>query len=219
MASPILITMLTYHDKTVANGKEIFLAAKDAPCMHWGFKDVGLPRADVVDLVDTMKAAGKTTYLECLAFEEESALRSAELAVECGFDVIMGTFYFDSVGEYALSHGKQYFPFFGDLLKGILYGTIEDTVKTANELAEKKVTGVNLCGYRYVGDADKMICSVAAACAKPVYIAGSVDSYAKIDTLKKANISAFTIGGAFFEHKFGDSFAEQITAVEKYLAK
>ena len=35
--------------------------------------------------------------------------------------------------------------------------------------------------------------------------------------LKEANPWAFTIGGAFFDHKFGDGFAQQIENVMKYI--
>ena len=33
-----LIVMLTWHDVTVPDAKEVFLACKDAPAKHWGFK-------------------------------------------------------------------------------------------------------------------------------------------------------------------------------------
>ena len=42
MAQTQLIVMLTWHDVTVQNAKEIFLEARDAPAKYWGFKDVGI---------------------------------------------------------------------------------------------------------------------------------------------------------------------------------
>lgn len=224
MAHPELIAMLTHHDKTVEGSKEIFLAAKDAPAKFWGFKDVGLTKEEIIDLVNTMKAAGKTTFLECLAFDEPAGLKAAHLAIECGFDVIMGTVYYDSIGELVEKHGIKYLPFIGNLVNGILYGTIEDTVADAVAVAKKKVTGVDLCGYRYVdGDPAQLIKAVVDAVSKetgkPVCCVGSVDSYEKLDTIKNAGVWAFSIGGAFFEEKFGKTFAEQIAVVEEYLKK
>ena len=55
---------------------------------------------------------------------------------------------------------------------------------------------------------------------KPFRIAGSVNTFERIDYLKTLNnLAGFTIGGAFFEKKFGDSFAENITAVANRLAE
>ena len=39
---PEFILMLTYNDRTVPDALNIFRGCKDAPVMHWGFKDVGL---------------------------------------------------------------------------------------------------------------------------------------------------------------------------------
>ena len=50
-------------------------------------------------------------------------------------------------------------------------------------------------------------------------IAGSVNSYERLDELKDANPWAFTIGGAFFDNKFGDDFNEQINSVCEYMEK
>lgn len=56
--------------------------------------------------------------------------------------------------------------------------------------------------------------------AKPYIIAGSIDCYEKLDIIKALpKLYGFTIGGAFFEKKFGETFDEQITKVVEYLAK
>ena len=44
MAKPELIVMLTWNDKTVADAKEIFLAAKDAPAKTGAASGKGSPR-------------------------------------------------------------------------------------------------------------------------------------------------------------------------------
>lgn len=55
---------------------------------------------------------------------------------------------------------------------------------------------------------------------KPYIIAGSIDCCEKLDIIKGLpKLYGFTIGGAFFEKKFGGTFAEQITKVVEYLAR
>ena len=62
---PNLIVMLTNNDVTVKDAYEIFESCKDLDeVQYWGFKNVGLPKDEMKRLVQAMKAAGKTTYLE-----------------------------------------------------------------------------------------------------------------------------------------------------------
>ena len=77
-----LVVMLTDNDETVATAKADFLAAADLPVQEWGFKDVGLPLDQMVDLVKTMKAHGKRTNLEVVSLSEEEGLAGAKIAVE-----------------------------------------------------------------------------------------------------------------------------------------
>ena len=46
-----LIVMLTWKDKTVENAIEVFESAKHTNVNYWGFKEVGLPREDMIKLV------------------------------------------------------------------------------------------------------------------------------------------------------------------------
>ena len=82
------------------NSRELFDNLIDAPVTHWGFKDVGLPPEKMKALVNSMKNAGKTTYLEVVSLGEEEGLRGAKLAVDMGFDILMGTVFFDSILDY-----------------------------------------------------------------------------------------------------------------------
>ena len=72
---------------------------------------------------------------------------------------------------------------------------------------------------RYLGgDPEELLAAVSGTVEKPFSIAGSVNSFERIDYLKTLPmLGAFTIGGAFFENKFGGSFAEQIDKVCAYL--
>ena len=73
-----LITMLTWHDVTVKNAKEIFLGAKDAPAKHWGFKIEGTTPESMKDLAACMKENGKVVYIEVLAIDEAGCLQAAK---------------------------------------------------------------------------------------------------------------------------------------------
>lgn len=48
-------------------------------------------------------------------------------------------------------------------------------------------------------------------------VTGSVNDYERLEALKKNWVEMFTMGGALYHHKFGGSFAEQITNVVEFL--
>ena len=54
-----LIVMLTWHDVTVANAKELFLECRGAAATHWGFKIEGTTPESMAELIGLMKQAGK----------------------------------------------------------------------------------------------------------------------------------------------------------------
>ena len=103
--NPEIIIMLTNNDITVTNAEEVFESCKDLPAKKWGFKDVGLPKEEMIQLAKKMKDAGKETYIEVVTYTEEGCPEGAKLAYECGFDYLTGALPFDSVFEYAKEHG------------------------------------------------------------------------------------------------------------------
>ena len=219
--NPKLIVFLTWHDVTVENAKEIFLEAKDAPAEYWGIKIEGTTPESMHDLVKCMKDAGKRTFLEVLAVDEESCLKAVSQAKDCGIDQILGTVYYESVEKAAAEAGIAYSPFVGlDMVTTRLRGSINDIVSEALEVEKKAVFGINLSGYRYIsGDPEELIRALTSKLKKPLSIAGSVDSFEKMAFLKQHNVWAFTMGGALFEKKFGETFSEQIRIVKEYLEK
>ncbi len=218
---PELIVMLTHNDRTVENAIEVFESAKDAPATYWGFKEVGLPEDQMKILVEKMKAAGKITCLEVVAYTEEDCLEGARIGVRCGFDILMGTLYFDSVKAVADQAGMKYMPFVGKISgrPSVLDGTIEGMIAEANGLVETKgVVGFDLLGYRFTGDAIKLNSEFVKNVKAPVCLAGSVASFQRLDEVKATGAWAYTIGGAFFDKKFADaSFGEQIKIVVDYM--
>jgi len=223
MMKPELIVMLTYNDKTVENAYELFNEMKDTPVTHWGFKDVGLPPDEMKKVVDSMNAAGKTTYLEVVSLTEEEGLTGAKLAADCGFDILMGTVFFDSINDYLRDKPVKYYPFPGHVHShpSILDGTIEDIVQHACDMETKGVDGMDLLTYRYTGDAPKLLQKVVEATGVPMVSAGSIDAYDRIAEVRDTGAWGFTIGTAFFEKKFipEGSFQENMMAVWDWLQK
>jgi len=220
---PEFILMLTYNDSTVTEALQIFHECKDAPVTHWGFKDVGLPPEEMKALVHDMKEVGKTTYLEVVSLSEEEGLRGAQIAVDAGFDILMGTVFFDSILEFLKDKPIQYYPFPGHIYghPSILNGTLEEIVNHACFLESKGVQGMDLLSYRYTGDAPQLLREVVAATNVPIVSAGSIESYKRLAEVWQAGAWGFTIGSALFDKKFvaGGSFLENTLAVCDWLEK
>ncbi|MBR4309376.1 MAG: hypothetical protein IKT58_07260 [Oscillospiraceae bacterium] len=212
---PQLIIMLTHHDKTVVNAREIFEECKDTKAQYWGLKEIGLSQEEIKGLFSYMKACGKTTVLEVVAYTEETSLEGAKLAVDCGCDILMGTMYFDSVNDICKDHGLKYMPFVGQIHSrpSVLEGEVEDMLAQAKDCLEKGVYGFDLLSYRYTGDPLELSRRFVSSVPAPVCIAGSIHSLQRLEEVKALSPWAFTIGGAFFESCFGQGFKEQINRV------
>ena len=221
MMKPELIVMLTYNDKTVENALDLFNEMKDTPVTHWGFKDLGLSPEKMQKVVDSMNAAGKTTYLEVVSLTEKEGLSGAKLAVECGFDILMGTVFFDSINDYLKDKPVKYYPFPGHVHShpSILDGTIEEIVQHARDMESKGVDGMDLLTYRYTGDAPTLLKEVVKATSVPIVSAGSIDAYDRIAEVRDTGAWGFTIGTAFFEKKFipDGTFSQNMMAVWDWL--
>lgn len=219
--TPILIVMLTHNDQTVNNAYEIFEQCKDSKAEYWGFKEEPLPLEQMKKLYSYMKKCGKKTVLEVVAYTEDKCLEGAHMAAECGCDILMGTVFFDSINDFCKEKGIKYMPFVGHLSErpSVLDGTINEMINEANEYLEKGVYGFDLLGYRFTGDALELNRRFVSEITAPVCVAGSVNSYQRLDELKKIAPKAFTIGGAFFENKFNGSFCDQINKVCEYMSR
>lgn len=218
---PELVVMLTYNDFTVSNAAEIFEQCKNSKAKYWGFKEHPLPLEEMKQLYARMKECGKTTFLEVVAYTEAEGLAGAEMAASCGCDVLMGTTFSDKINAFCQSHSLKYMPFVGDIVgrPSVLNGTIDGMIAEAKLYLSKGVYGIDLLGYRFTGNAAALNEAFVREVNAPVCLAGSINSYARLDEVKCASPWAFTIGSAFFEHCFGDSFADQINAVCDYMCQ
>jgi hypothetical protein len=217
-----LVVMLTYNDQTVKDAIEVFDSAKDLDVQHWGFKNIGLPEPEMKQLVKNMKDAGKTTYLEVVTYTEDECLSAAKLAIDYGFDCLMGTLYYPSVGK--LVKGKiKYFPFCGHVWNNpsILGDDIDGIISDANYLKELGCDGIDLLAYRFVGDPVALINRYTKEVSLPTCIAGSIDSFERLDYMKQVNPWGFTCGSALFNKKFvpNGSFRDNLKAINDYIKK
>lgn len=218
---PQLIVMLTWHDFTVDNAMQVFEQCKHSKAQYWGFKEHPLPFEQMKELYSSMKQCGKTTLLEVVAYSEREGLEGAKIAAACQCDILMGTKFYDSINDYCRDHGIKYMPFVGNVQgrPSVLNGTVQGMIAQAQDYIARGAYGIDLLGYRYAGDAAALNKALVAAINAPVCLAGSIDSYQRLDEVLDANPWAFTIGSAFFENKFDGTFLEQVNKVCDYMSK
>lgn len=218
---PNLIVMLTYNDRTVRDAFEIFDRIKDSKANIWGFKEEGISFDEMKKLFYRMKECGKTTVLEVVTYTEKEGLEGAKKAVECNCDFLMGTLFFDSINDFCKENNLKYMPFVGQVSgrPSILEGDLPSMISEAKKYLSNGVYGIDLLGYRYSGNSSELNQNFVSRVNAPVCIAGSVNSYQRIDEIKATGTWAFTIGGAFFEKIFGEDFATQINNVCNYIER
>jgi hypothetical protein len=212
-----VIVMLTHNDSTVKDSLKIFNECRDLSVQFWGFKDVGLPLPQMKELVAAMKSAGKTTFLEVVTLEEPDCMRGAKIAVECGFDYLMGTVFYDSVFEYLRGRSTKFFPFCGKVHghPSILEGSVEEIVADGKRLEAKGVAGIDILSYRHATKPVEISRGLVRGLSIPVVIAGSIDSVERLKTVSELSPWAFTMGSALFDKRFVPDapFRDQLSAV------
>jgi len=218
---PELIVMLTHGDRTVANAPAIFEMCKSSRAGLFGFKNKGIPLSEMKSLFSYMKQCEKRTVLEVVEYTEKECIEGVKIGVECGCDIIMGTVFFDSVNDICQENNIMYMPFVGQVsgIPSVLHGSIESMLQEAEAYLDKGVHGIDLLGYRHAGDPETLIREFVSRVNAPVCVAGSISSYQRVDEVIDAGAWAFTIGGAFFEKRFGETHCEQIDNVCEYVAK
>ena len=223
MINSHLIVMLTNNDKTVKDAIEVFDSSKDLPVQFWGFKNIGLPIEKMKQLVKNMKDAGKTTLLEVVTYTENECMKAAKLAVECKFDYLMGTLFYDSVFNFLKDKPIKYSPFCGKVSgsPSILEGTINEIVNDAKNMQRKGVDALDILAYRYIGDPEELAEKFIQGIDIPVIIAGSINSYERLDKINELNPWGFTMGTALFKKNFdkNGTFKDNLKEVIDYLNK
>lgn len=216
---PEVIVMLTHNDVTMPNAREIFRDAADLPATYWGFKDVGLPIEEMEALVADFKAAGKTSVLEVVNFDEAELVKAADLAIRCGFDYFTGSRFSAPVARKMREANIGYLPFCGDVGGSpvVLDGTQDEIVADAVGATQGGADGVDLVAYRYEqGDPIELATAVVDKLGREkVVVAGSINSVERMQCMHDIGVFAYTMGGALFEGAFvaGGTFRDNLAAV------
>ncbi len=219
------IFMLTRNDKTVADAMDHLQTALREGVRHIGFKDVGLPVADLKTLNRAIKEGGATSYLEVVSLDRDSEVASARAAVEIGVDILLGGTRVDDVLPVIAGSDLEYCPFPGHITghPSVLEGSIEEITESARRLAAREgVHGLDLLAYRATCDVPALMRSVCAAVDKPVYMAGSIDTPEQVDAVKASGAAGFTIGTAALDGKYpatGRDLSAQLAAIIRDVAE
>jgi hypothetical protein len=216
---PEFVFMLTHHDVTVANARQVYDAVRDTGLRYVGFKDVGAPPSELAQITTAAHGDGLEVMLEVVSTSEDAEIRSISAAGNIGVDWVLGGTHPERGRKILAGTGTRYCPFPGTVLDhpSILTGEISDIADHARRLtATPGIDGLDLLAYRHVSaDPVSLIRAVVAAATAPVIVAGSVASPRQIRDIAAAGAWGFTIGGAIFEGLLpgGPDIAAQIKAV------
>ena len=198
--------MLTRDDRTVPDAAERLQDALAAGIRHIGFKDVGLPVAELRALNDAIRAAGATSVLEVVSDDPEAERASIRAGVELGVDWLLGGVGADAARGMVEGSGLRYMPFPGRVSgsPSVLHGPAEEIVASAAALAAKPwVAGLDLLAWRFAGDVPRLMQAVCeAAGGKPVVMAGSIDRPERVAQARAAGAAGFTVGTAALDDAF-----------------
>jgi len=221
---PKLILMFTRNDITVKDAIERFEEVKDLDVDYYGFKEIGLDPINMKKLLDRIHFIGKEAFLEVVEYDEEKIAEPSKLAVNMGFDYLMGTKYYSSIWD-IIDKKIKYFPFCGKIhdRPSVLDDTIEEIIKDAKRIEKEGVDGLDILAYRYKykEKVKELLLKLKNSVNLPIVSAGSINSFERLQETIECGIWGFTIGGAFFEKKFAPSksYRDNVKVVLEKLGK
>ena len=213
------ILMLTRNDVTVKEARRLLDEVLLTPTRHIGFKDVGLPFDQMLELAQTIKANGRNTHLEVVSLTEEDELKSARIGLDLGVDYLIGGSRWEKVSKLLVGSETKYFPYVGDIIghPARLGGDARRLVAEAEAMGDV-VDGINLLSFRHVElDGLDLLRDFVAKVEKPVICAGSIDSLKRITDVTSAGAWGFTVGKAALDGSF-NSDPSLVTQLEAILA-
>ena len=213
------VFMLTHHDRTIGDPLATYQELRGSGLRYVGFKDIGVPAAELRKVCAAAHADGLEVMLEVVSTTLEEELRSAASAAEIGVDWLLGGTHPQDVLRLLDGRQARYCPFPGTVTghPSVLHGEIAEIAGSARAItALPGVHGLDLLAYRHpTADAAALTRAVVEAASGPVIAAGSVASVAQIRELEEAGAWGFTIGGAIFEGRLpgGPSVEGQVREV------
>jgi hypothetical protein len=216
---PEFVFMLTHHDATVADARQVYDQVRGTGLRYMGFKDIGATPDQLAEITMAAHDDGLEVMLEVVSTSEDAEIRSISAAASIGVDWVLGGTHPERGREILAGTGTRYCPFPGTVVEhpSILKGDIAEIAEHARRLTSTPgIDGLDLLAYRHVSaDPVSLVRAVVAAASGPVIVAGSVASLRQIDDIAAAGAWGFTIGGAIFEGLLPGSpdIADQIEAV------
>ena len=197
--------MLTRNDVTIPDARRVFAEIADLPVAIVGFKDIGLPFAELKALTDDIRANGQEVALEVVSQTRADEINSIRAGLDIGVDYILGGTHADDAAIILNGSAIKYMPFPGRIVghPSQLHGTPEEIIKSARSLSQQQsVAGLDLLAYRFAGDVETLIADVLFAVDCPVIIAGSIASTERVRAVCQLGAWGFTVGSAIFENSF-----------------
>lgn len=200
-AGPRFIFMLTRDDRTIPEAHAMVPTIAAARIRHVGAKDVGLPPGELAELFADLRAAGCTTFLEVVSDTAPAMLASARAALEIGPDYLIGGTEVEATRKLIAGTAIRFFPYIGRVVGHpcLLRGAIDEIVADGLRVQGSGVDGINLLAYRYDGDVERLVGALLEAVSIPVICAGSIDSEARIASMRRLGVWGFTIGTAVLD--------------------
>jgi hypothetical protein len=211
--------MLTHHDATIANARQVYDQVRGIGLRYVGFKDIGATPDELARITSAAHDDGLEVMLEVVSTSEDAEIRSISAAGSIGVDWVLGGTHPERGREILAETGTRYCPFPGTVVDhpSILKGEIPEIAEHARKLtAAAGIDGLDLLAYRHVSaDPVALVRAVVRAASGPVIVAGSIASLRQIRDIAAAGAWGFTIGGAIFERLLPGSpgIADQIKAV------
>ena len=160
---PEFIFMLTRNDQTIVDAREVFAQLGGLGLHHVGFKDIGLPAGELVELAADIRRRQSAVHLEVVSETEAATLASARMAVELAPDYLLGGTLIEEVLEIIVGTPIKFFPYVGEIVGHpcLLRGSIARICDDARRAEALGADGVNLLAYRFDGDVPKLVAAVA----------------------------------------------------------
>lgn len=213
------VFMLTRADQTVVDALEVLDDIAPVGLTHIGFKDVGLPPAELARVARRIREMGATSYMEVVSTTPAACLASARVAREIGIERLLGGTQVDEVLAILDGSPTRYLPFPGRPFDHPtkLAGSPDDVERDCRRAIERGCAGVDLLAYRAT-EADPLALVQAARRGTDgiLLVAGGIGRPEQVRALAAAGVDAFTVGSAAFDGSFAPtvgSLRSQLRAV------
>jgi len=213
------IFMATHRDRTTPDARELVDEALSLGVRNIGFKDIGLPAAELKELAKAIRSGGARVFFELVSLDPESEIKSARAAADFGVDWLLGGVSASEVAPIAKAAGIAYAPFPGSVRghPSVLEGSIDEIVASAEALcALEGVCGLDLLAFRH-DDPVPLMQAVVEAVSIPVIVAGSISNPRRISAVLASGAAGFTVGSSAISGEFpapARDFASQIRAIQ-----